>query len=153
MSKIVAAVRGVSHKGTVPQRLLLTTRNRLSEQAHLRGPAIFAEIARHILVAEQEILLQTFVWDKSDASQVLLAALEELQGIRAAAGATRPVRVRIVLNTHVFCRRFYKYVVDELARLDLDPSLVEVQVKIPESLSEDQQQAFREFAEKAGLAF
>ncbi|MBX3471069.1 MAG: phosphatidylserine/phosphatidylglycerophosphate/cardiolipin synthase family protein [Planctomycetes bacterium] len=128
MTEIVAAVRAVADRGTVPAGLVLTTGNAADPRALVTGPEIFAEYARAIAAAEREVLLQTFVWEtESQASARVLAALTALSARPAAADAP-PVRVRLLLNAHRLAGGSFERLRAAVAALDLDPRKVDVQV-------------------------
>lgn len=128
MTEIVAAVRAVADRGTVPGDLVLTTGNAADPRALVTGPEIFAEYARAIAAAEREVLLQTFVWEtESQASARVLAALASLSARPAVADAP-PVRVRLLLNAHRLAGGSFERLRAAVAALDLDPRRVDVQV-------------------------
>ncbi|MCO5168343.1 MAG: phosphatidylserine/phosphatidylglycerophosphate/cardiolipin synthase family protein [Planctomycetes bacterium] len=128
MTEIVAAVRPVAARGTVPAGLVLTTGNAADPRALVTGPEIFGEYARAIAAAEREVLLQTFVWEtESQASARVLAAIAALAA-RPAAEDAPPVRVRLLLNAHRLAGGSFERLRAAVAALGLDPRRVDVQV-------------------------
>jgi len=130
MAKVVAAALPCAEKGTVPRRLMLTTRNTTTKRALLTGPEIFAEYERLIAGAEREVLVQTFVWEnESQAAQRALAGLRALEQ-RMTPG--QPARVRFMRSKHRFAMGGFKAVEDMIEQLEgagLDPERVELDVR------------------------
>ncbi|AKJ27395.1 cardiolipin synthase [Caldimonas brevitalea] len=85
--------------GTVRAEAILSTGNRV-HSVDVEGPAIFARQAELIRSAQQEVLIQTFVWDpNSKAAETLLEALDNLAQREAAGDAPgRRIKVRLLVN-------------------------------------------------------
>jgi phosphatidylserine/phosphatidylglycerophosphate/cardiolipin synthase-like enzyme len=98
MSEVTRAVLKVSSKGTVPKALMLSYGSTVAETHFNHADTIFAEHARLIRGARCEVLLQTFSWRSGGPATQVIDALKALERSQARRGATRPIRVRIVVD-------------------------------------------------------
>lgn len=82
------------------QGFTYTRENIFDRKAYIRGPAIFKAHRRLIAEAQEEVLLQTYVWESESASaREIMEGLKDLQANRQKLCPTcRPVVVRILAN-------------------------------------------------------
>lgn len=132
MRSISRAALDAAGGGNLPAELMLTAAgNRVEPQLLVEGPEIFARAAALIAGAQEEVLIQEFHWGPSQAEDVLMASLKELERRRRAAGATQPVRVRFVVDRNRILkdlRHTQRDLEAALARTQLDPRYVEAKV-------------------------
>ena len=132
MRSITRAALAAAEGGNLPAELMLTEAgNRVEPRLLVEGPEIFARAAALIAAAEEEVLIQEFHWGPSQAEAILMAALQELERRRRAAGASQAVRVRIVVDRNRLLKELRHTQRDleaALARAQLDPRFVAVEV-------------------------
>jgi phosphatidylserine/phosphatidylglycerophosphate/cardiolipin synthase-like enzyme len=83
------------------QGFIYTRENIFDRKAYIRGPAIFQAHRRLIAEAQEEVLLQTYVWESESASaREIMQGLEDLQTNRQklCPNCREPVVVRILAN-------------------------------------------------------
>jgi phosphatidylserine/phosphatidylglycerophosphate/cardiolipin synthase-like enzyme len=132
MRGIYAAVEPVLGHGTVPGALVMSSANRLDPQIQIEGPAIFKKHAEAIRGARAEVLFETFVWESgSEPAKAILQGLKDLEATRRAerdAGKNPiPVQVKMLVNEGLLAKGGYAGLQQDLAALNLDPSLVKVE--------------------------
>ncbi|MBL4845155.1 MAG: phosphatidylserine/phosphatidylglycerophosphate/cardiolipin synthase family protein [Planctomycetes bacterium] len=85
---------------TADQRALVTVNNWAGVEVLIEPERIYKKYAELIEGAEHDVALQTFAWDKdSQPVDEVFRGLQRLQERRRQAGATRAVKVRILIDT------------------------------------------------------
>lgn len=87
-------------EATTSAAMFATGANRADPNVLVTGPEIFPRMAEMIEHAEQEVLLQTFVWKDSDATREILGGIRRLEQRRRleAPADAEPVTVRILVD-------------------------------------------------------
>lgn len=154
MRHIYDAVRPTTAHGTVPARLV-AFEDYVETRAFVGGPQGFGRMANLISGARHEVLLETYLWQKSDVASTVLGSLKDLQRNLAADPSWNgePVKVRILVNQRagwlvpivsaaqkVLPAKFERatdrfsgakqLVENQLAELGLDPKLVDARVEV-----------------------
>ena len=116
-----------AQRGSVPDSWLLTGGNAAADVL-VRGDAIFAAHRDAIVEARREVLLQTYVWETSDATRRIGDALVELsRRVAARGGPAVQVYVLVERNLITGLGAAEQARVD-LGALGLDPRRVELHV-------------------------
>ncbi|RYZ91177.1 MAG: phosphatidylserine/phosphatidylglycerophosphate/cardiolipin synthase family protein [Proteobacteria bacterium] len=78
----------------------LTTNNIVDRTVYARGPQIFSKMRTLIAAAQEEVLIQTFVWEsESDSAKEVMAGIKDLEAARrTSCPDCKPVTVRILAN-------------------------------------------------------
>ncbi|MBC7532596.1 MAG: phosphatidylserine/phosphatidylglycerophosphate/cardiolipin synthase family protein [Oligoflexus sp.] len=92
--------REVAKNSSSVEPYALTKGNIVDRKVYVRGPEIFSKMRALISSAQEEVLIQTFVWESvSDSAQKVLEGLKDLEKRREADCPTcSPVVVRILAN-------------------------------------------------------
>lgn len=108
----------------------MTTMNSVDDQPLLRGPVIFGKMSELIANAEEEVLFQTWRWDDGgDPANLVLAGIKNLQAKRRAESATKPVVVRLLINSIIATPKDQMEKLGKrIEELKLDPKLVDVRL-------------------------
>jgi phosphatidylserine/phosphatidylglycerophosphate/cardiolipin synthase-like enzyme len=99
MTRIFSSVRGTAQNGTVPGHLM-AFEDTVSPEVMITGPEAFPKIASLMTKARHEILLETYVWQKSETADTILNALPQLQkNLRSdPTWDGKPVEVKLLIN-------------------------------------------------------
>lgn len=124
------AARTQRVRGSIPSDRVVSWHNAASPDPLIGGRAMFGAVADLIEGAQHDVALQIWRWDPDSApTTYVMDGLSRLQARRGADGADTPVVVRLLIN------RVVPQSVDlltsigkQLAALELDPTLVEVQL-------------------------
>jgi cardiolipin synthase A/B len=85
--------------GTIPAHLIGTLNDANKIEVALKGEAIFQQIADSIREAEDEVLIQTFIWDsKIPGVQKLNEALQEVAERKQEQESAKPLRVYVLID-------------------------------------------------------
>lgn len=126
------------------QGLIYTRENIFDRKAYIRGPAIFKAHRRLIAEAQEEVLLQTYIWESNSASaREIMEGLRDLQVNRQknCANCRERVVVRILANygptlTDILANvtggekavDYGKDARDAISAMNLDPKYLDIQV-------------------------
>jgi|GEM_PF-6560182 len=127
----------VKNSSTKLQDFLYTKDNIFDRKAYIKGPAIFEAHRRLIAQAQEEVLLQTYIWESvSTSAQEVMNGLKDLeQNRKKYCPACQRVVVRILANYGPTALSVLGGVADSgadarqaITALNLDPAVLDVKV-------------------------